>query len=159
MRAFVAIPLPGQLVTAAAKVARDLAGDDRAWRLAREEGLHLTLRFLGELDEGGLTSLDAPLAAAARSTPPLELAVSGAGAFPSVKRARLLWLGIEERGTDGALASLAARLETVARVAGVAPEARPFSLLRSNVGLVRRWTSRARPLSTAPRETRRSRRR
>ena len=88
--------------------------------------MHLTLRFLGEVDPGIVAALDAPFAAAARATPAPELAVRGAGAFPSATRPRVLWLGIEERRPGGALAGLAARLEGLARDAGLAPETRVF---------------------------------
>ena len=126
MRAFVAIPLPPELLAAAAGVARGLAHEEREWRVARDDGLHLTLRFLGQVDPDRLAAIDAPLAAAAQVTPVLELTVRGAGAFPTAKRPRVLWLGVDERRPGGALAALAARLEEVARGAGFAPETRPF---------------------------------
>ncbi|HEX4823159.1 MAG TPA: RNA 2',3'-cyclic phosphodiesterase [Candidatus Polarisedimenticolaceae bacterium] len=141
MRAFLAIPLPAALVASAAAAARTIAGDEREWRLARDEGLHVTLRFLGEVDRAVLSALEAPVAEATRATPGLTLVLRDAGAFPSVRRPRILWLGVEDRSTGGVLAALAAQFEDAARAAGLIHEARPFF---PHVTLARARTDRAR---------------
>ena len=56
--------------------------------------MHLTLAFLGEVDEAVITGLAVRLERAARRHPCLSLSLAGAGAFPGATRARVLWTGI-----------------------------------------------------------------
>ena len=81
-----------------------------AWRWARPEGLHLTLAFLGGLDsESTRRALAVGAAGAGGGT--LALRTAGLGGFPSMERARVLWLGLEPSPALEALAAaLRARL-------------------------------------------------
>jgi 2'-5' RNA ligase len=75
-------------------------------RWVRLDGLHLTLRFLGPTEEDGIPAVAAAVDAVAAATAPFDVAIGGAGAFPSVARPRALWLAV----THGA-----AELDTAAR--------------------------------------------
>ena len=88
-------------------------------RWAGQESWHLTLAFLGEVDEALLTELSIRLARAARRHPQQRLSITGGGAFPSAGRARVLWAGIMADGR--ALAALAASVAAGARRAGAPP--------------------------------------
>ena len=55
---------------------------------------HLTLRFLGELDEADIPAVKTGMARATAGLAPLSLALSGCGCFPNVERARLFWAGV-----------------------------------------------------------------
>lgn len=102
-RVFVALPLGAELgARVAARCAAVLPG--RGFRLARGEGLHLTLFFLGDVERGRLAELAAPLWAELASQPALALRLQGTGAFPGAARARVLWVGVEERAQPGRLA-------------------------------------------------------
>ncbi|MEO5350698.1 MAG: RNA 2',3'-cyclic phosphodiesterase [Magnetococcus sp. YQC-3] len=76
--------------------------NERAWWQARltdfvwipAANYHLTLRFLGELDETLLPGLKAGMARAATGSAPLALAITGWGAFPSLRRSRIFWAGV-----------------------------------------------------------------
>jgi len=97
-------------------VRRALGGDDagRRYRLARAEGLHLTLYFLGALPEETRARLAAGLPGLADAPAP-RLELEGTGAFPDESRARVLWVGV--RGELERLATLHGRvLELVERV-------------------------------------------
>jgi RNA 2',3'-cyclic 3'-phosphodiesterase len=89
------------------------------------DNLHLTLKFLGGVEEARLTAVIAALTRAAIGTPPFELAVTGLGAFPSPTRPRVLWAGI----ADGAerLTRLAADVDETLGSLDFAREDRPFS--------------------------------
>ena len=63
-------------------------------RWVRLDGLHLTLRFLGPTAEEGVAHVAAAVDRAAAATSRFEVAIGGAGAFPSVARPRALWLGV-----------------------------------------------------------------
>lgn len=103
-------------------------------RPVRTEQLHLTLRFIGEVDRG----LEAPLARAisdaTEAQPRFPIRLGGAGAFPSERRARVLWVGVEEAP---ALAALQRSVEEAVVRVGVAPDPRPFRP-HVTVGRIRR---------------------
>jgi RNA 2',3'-cyclic 3'-phosphodiesterase len=127
MRQFLAIPLPESLRRAACASRDVLAPRGDGWRFVREDGLHLTLRFLGEVDPSRLGGLDAAWRHAVGGTGPLALRLRGAGVFPETGRPRILWLGIDDETGEGSLARLADRLEGAARAQGFPPEGRPFA--------------------------------
>lgn len=125
MRAFVALPCPPRLRAVLAEVLEEWRRTETAVRWSRPEGIHLTLRFLG--DDAGPDRLDrlaAALGRTASATPPLSVRPGVTGAFPGWGRPRILWLGLE---AGGGLAPLAAAVEEAARGAGFADEARPFT--------------------------------
>ena len=127
-RAFVALPLGAELGAAvAARCATAL--ESAPFRLARGEGLHLTLFFLGSVGRQDLPGLAAALGASLAGLAAPSLGLGGTGAFPSASNARVLWIGVEERGGPGRLeACRRAVLDGLTR-AGVdtrAEEDRPF---------------------------------
>jgi len=103
-RAFVALALGAELgARIGEQVERALAGG--SWRLPASAGLHLTLAFLGDVERVRLEKLAESLAPALAELDAPELRLGGTGAFPSARRARVLWIGLEERGSSGRLAS------------------------------------------------------
>jgi RNA 2',3'-cyclic 3'-phosphodiesterase len=119
MRLFVAIALPaaaaGELDSAVAPLR--LAWPELRW--TGRDAWHLTLAFLGEVDEELTGRLGERLERAAARHARLSLSLGGAGAFPTAARARVLWTGI--RGDRRGLAALAASVAAGARRAGVPP--------------------------------------
>lgn len=87
---------------------------------------HVTLAFLGEVAAPVADRLALRLERAAQRHPPLSLTITGAGAFPSPARARMVWSGLD--GDRHALAELAASVAAAARRAGAPPPdaGRPF---------------------------------
>jgi len=126
VRAFLAVALPDEVrscaVAAVEQLRRAVPGDVR-WVPA--ENHHLTLKFLGEIAEDRVDALVARAGAKLAPLAPFEVALAGFGAFPSAREARVLWLGVA-RGS-AALAKLARKLDSAARVAGAERERRPFS--------------------------------
>jgi 2'-5' RNA ligase len=129
MRLFVAIDLSeaqrNEAERAAGVLQRrlDSAKASHAIRWASAAHMHLTLRFIGEVDDGMgarvVQALAPPL-----SVPRFSLALGRPGVFPGPGRPRVIWLGLAE-GNDGAAAShdaVEARLETI----GLPPDERPF---------------------------------
>jgi 2'-5' RNA ligase len=140
MRLFLALDLPHDVRDAIGRTRRELETRLGGWRWSRAEGIHVTVRFLGEVEAKRLTEL-APRweRAALEATGPIALEVSGLGAFPSPRRPRVLWVGVAEAPDRGRLRALAAAVEREARAAGFAPEDRPFrahaTLARAAAGL------------------------
>jgi len=67
-------------------------------RWIREANLHLTMAFLGEVDESRLPGIFTATAAVARRHRPFAATISGAGAFPDWHRVRVVWLGLSDAG-------------------------------------------------------------
>lgn len=124
MRAFIALTLPTVLRDRLAGVQNRLRGTDAKVTWVKPRAMHLTLRFLGDIDEDQAAMLAAVVRAeGARATEALELEIGGLGAFPNRNRPRVIWAGVAEH--DG-LRAMAQRIETAARDAGVDPEDKPF---------------------------------
>lgn len=117
IRLFVALGLPDDLGTRLAGIRGQIPGA----RWVPRENLHITLRFIGEVDEAAAADIDTALARI--EAPAFDLALAGVGHFESRGRVRSLWAGVE-RGP--ALDHLQARIETACRRAGLPPEGRKF---------------------------------
>jgi 2'-5' RNA ligase len=128
-RLFFAVPIPAParaLISDVAAGVQAAVGDGRARiRWVRMEGLHLTLRFLGQTPLDRLPALKAIADEIAARTAPFSITVSGAGAFPEPRRPRTLWLGIPA-GAER-LAALAEELGRAIEAAGWPIESRPFA--------------------------------
>lgn len=93
MRLFFSLPLPAEVrenLRGPLERARALCG--RTLSFGNPAQLHFTLAFLGDQDEAALDRARA--AAAAVSREPFDLHIKGAGAFPSLSRPRVVWLGL-----------------------------------------------------------------
>jgi 2'-5' RNA ligase len=94
MRAFIAIEIPEEVKQELVKVQAQLkkTGLDASW--TRREGMHLTLKFLGEVMEQRIPDIMSVLQRALEGAGPLRLEVSGVGTFPNPKNARVVWTGL-----------------------------------------------------------------
>jgi len=121
IRAFFALEIPAEARRVVAGLARELRsephGDNVRW--VREENLHVTLRFLGDVDAGLVPALVTGAREETRALAPFTLALGG-----------FSWLGSRVAVLDVApaepLEALAAALERAAVAAGLPPERRPF---------------------------------
>lgn len=127
MRGFLAIPLPDPLRREAADLPRALLLPRESWRFVREDGLHVTVRFLGEVDPSSHARFNAAWREAAGGIGPLSLRVGAAVVAPSARRPRVVWLPVRDASPDGSLGRLAGRIERAARACGFPPEDRPFA--------------------------------
>ena len=96
MRLFIALNVPAEMREAlhvAAAPLREATARSVAW--VKPEGLHLTLKFLGDVDETRAAQLVDVLGVVARGHAAVRVAVSGVGAFPSLARPRVVWAGVE----------------------------------------------------------------
>jgi len=135
-RAFVAIELEAPLREAIGELQAGLRPRLGAVRLVRPEGIHLTLRFLGDTSPAQVEALRPRLAAAVAQCPPAEARVAGLGLFPERGSPRVLWLGLE---VPPPILDLQRACERAARASGFEKEERPF---RAHLTLGR-WRERA----------------
>lgn len=123
MRLFVALPVTG---AAREELAGVISGRrEGAWpvRWARPEGLHLTLKFLGEVPPEREREIAAGLAPTVRGMSSLPLVAREFGGFPTLERARVLWCGYD---AEPALELLVDRVERALAALGFPVEGRPF---------------------------------
>lgn len=85
---------------------------------------HVTLKFLGDVPEARIGDVRAACAGAVGRVPPFVASLSGAGAFPSRRRARVLWVGVSE-GADR-FATLAGEVQAETAERGFPPDRREF---------------------------------
>jgi RNA 2',3'-cyclic 3'-phosphodiesterase len=117
MRLFVAIELPGEIKRQLEGMATGIPGS--RWVPAAQ--LHLTLAFLGEVDDDALKQLTGALAAI--RAPGFTLRFSATGCFPDRRRPRVLWAGLEpEPELDG----LAFLVREAVKACAIPLEDRPF---------------------------------
>ncbi len=94
-------------------------------RWVRQENIHLTLKFLGEVSDETARGIPAALGKVTARHAPLELAPSRFGGFPSKRKARVIWAG--SKGDVHPLRDLAEDIEASLEILGFEREARPFS--------------------------------
>lgn len=121
VRLFVAIPLPPGLRK---RIVEECPGrGERGVRWVPEEQIHLTLRFIGEIERRRVDGIVQRLAPALADLRRFRAALQEAGAFPSLARPRVLWLGVEP--VPDLMAAHAAVTSALER-AGIEPEPRGF---------------------------------
>jgi RNA 2',3'-cyclic 3'-phosphodiesterase len=120
MRCFVAVEVPEEVREAVARAREELRRAEADVKWVEPGNLHLTLKFLGELEAPALARLFEALGAAAARRPRMRLAFEGLGFFPGV-----LWAGCA--GDLEPLAGLAEAVERAAESVGVPREGRPFT--------------------------------
>ena len=123
MRVFVALDIPEEVRAAIGKLIARLRTSCLAARWVRIEGVHLTLKFIGEVPPEKIEPIKASLARI-RIPDSIELKFRNVGFFPNERRPRVFWAGIEA-GPE--LGSLAAAVETSLEPLGIAKEQRAFS--------------------------------
>ncbi|HET89595.1 MAG TPA: RNA 2',3'-cyclic phosphodiesterase [Chloroflexi bacterium] len=127
IRAFIAIPLPQSLLDALAALQRQLDQQvpRRSVRWTRAEGIHLTLKFLGDTPAEKLPAIEQALMEVARHAPTGAFAAQGVGCFPNQRRPRVVWVGVQE--PTGWLEVLQDAIEEVMESFGYAREKRGFT--------------------------------
>ena len=128
MRLFVALEIPpavrdnlASLLAALGKAAASASGRQARW--VRPENLHVTLKFIGNVDASALDRIR-PLLAEVRSEHPIELRFRGLGFFPNDKRPRVFWAGIQASPN---LSPLAAAIDQQLEKLDIPSETRDFT--------------------------------
>jgi RNA 2',3'-cyclic 3'-phosphodiesterase len=124
LRLFVAVDVPAQHLQFLADKTAPLR---EKWpgRWAPIENQHITLKFLGWVDAAALDRAASICADAAADRSPVSLTLTGLGSFPSRRRMRVLWVGLND--PKGVLVDLAEALERGFESLGFEPEKRDFT--------------------------------
>lgn len=125
MRSFIAINLPATVKSDIGEIVTRLRSSGPPSRWVQADNVHVTLKFLDEIETDQVGSLVEAISRASLDTPYFDLALSGFGVFPNPRRARVFWIGIES-GVE-ALRNLAQAIDERVAKLGFPRERRAFS--------------------------------
>lgn len=126
IRAFIAIELPSEIREVLSQLQNKLkTGKSASVKWVDPESIHLTLKFLGNVDESEIPAINKALSEAVKGVVPFNLELGGPGAFPSIHAPRVVWMGIN--GDMEQLRTLHKNIDNVLIPLGFPPEKRAFS--------------------------------
>jgi 2'-5' RNA ligase len=133
-RLFIGLSLPHPVTGRLASIMDRMAAELPFRRWTHPADLHVTLHFLGDIPVHLTDSIRDAIAQTAADAPPIPLAITGPGTFGPAGTPRVLWCGLSEQGTPGAMTRLHAALAPRLAAAGCRLEERP---LRPHITLAR----------------------
>jgi len=125
MRLFVAILLDDEVRAALGRVQQQLSPACSGVRWVRQDQLHITAKFLGEVPDRDVAGVSKALERAATQLAPFEMTLKGCGCFPPRGAVRIVWAGIQE--PSGSLLRSVEAVEGGLTEIGFPRERRPFS--------------------------------
>jgi len=126
IRCFIAVELPEWIKDGLRQIESNLKAHDPSGAKWIDPGsIHLTLKFLGNVESAKLDSITAKMKDATLATRPYQLKIQGLGAFPNLRRVQVVWVGIE--GELPKLQALQKRLESGLAEMGFPAENRAFT--------------------------------
>lgn len=127
IRTFIAIELDESIQDGLTELQEQLKGkvprDSVRW--VRPDGIHLTLKFLGDVPVNQIEEITRALQKSCQGFAPFSLSCARLGCFPDLKRPRVVWVGIQEE--TGTLAQLQRAVEENVAPLGYSTEKREFS--------------------------------
>jgi 2'-5' RNA ligase len=124
IRAFIAFKLPEDVIAFLGDAQNELISLGFTARWVRPENIHLTLRFLGDINGQDLESIEGAIQGAAEGRSPVSFRALGLGVFPAIRRARVIWVGIA--GEVDRIADCRNALDTRLLPHGFAMDRRPY---------------------------------
>jgi len=116
IRSFIAIELPEEAKEGLARLKKELERDEHKFvKWVDPRGIHLTLKFLGNIPSKQVAEITKAMEGSVQGISPFHLEIGGLGAFPSLRQARVFWVGIGgevdklsrlQQNSDSALAAL-----------------------------------------------------
>jgi len=126
IRTFIAIQLPPDIKAALYRLQIDLRAEkDNSVKWVKPNSIHLTLKFLGNVDTEAIPQITNVIEKSIKNVKPFSLALSEIGAFPDTRAPRVVWVGLE--GDTEMLSKLQQLLERSVAAIGFTPENRGFS--------------------------------
>jgi 2'-5' RNA ligase len=124
IRSFIAIELPDGIKSVLENIQQELKSMRLRARWVKPKNIHLTLKFLGNVDPLDIDNIAGAIDDAAREFAPFTLKVGGIGFFPGIKRPRVVWVGLD--GDSQILLDLQRNLEDHLAALGFQKEKRAF---------------------------------
>ncbi len=124
MRLFIALPLPLEVEEYLSKIIFAFKQKKAGINWVAPKNIHLTVKFLGESEDAKVPSITSAIDSVARAYPVLHATVDAVGAFPDMKRPRVIWAGMS--GDIDKMAGVAIDIENAMSEFGFEKENRPF---------------------------------
>ncbi len=125
IRSFIAIEIPAPIIDKIKTVQTELKSLDADVRWVKPESIHLTLKFLGDVEEGRVERISQVLARKTENENIMPVELKGLGVFPHFRNPRVVWAGI--RDEERRLVSFQKIMEKGLKSVGFKPEKRSFS--------------------------------
>ena len=126
IRSFIAVELPEEIKTRIEQLEAQLKSETQTRvKWVYPNSIHLTLKFLGNIDAGRTGEITRVMEEAVKGIPPFRLSVRDLGVFPNVRRVQVAWVGLS--GEIDRLRQLQQRLESSLEQLGFAAESRAFT--------------------------------
>ena len=139
MRTFIAICLPQETKTFLAQLQNKLKKYNSGTKWVQPQNIHLTLKFLGEINQDQLDKIIEILVEASKAHYCFKISLSGIGAFPKAASPRILWVGLGQGKTE--TKAIAETLEKLLVKIGIPAEEKEFSA-HITIGRVKSVTNR-----------------
>lgn len=124
LRTFIALELPPSVISLLEKVQEDLKSMGLPAKWVRPENIHLTLKFIGNINPGDIDKIGGAMVGAVDDFAAITLVAGGVGVFPGIKRPRVIWVGLG--GQVQLLFAMQRVLEENLAALGFKEEKRPF---------------------------------
>ncbi len=125
LRCFIAIELPEEIKAGLSRLQAQLKPSQLPVKWANPYSIHLTLKFLGNVNVDMMSQITEAMGEAAPGVSPFHLEIKGLGVFPNLRRVQVVWVGIS--GDLEKLLQLQKGIESALARLGFAPEARAFT--------------------------------
>ena len=125
MRAFIAVELTSSVMNSIAGIQAELKKSRGDVKWVPPDICHITLKFLGEIKDDQVEALRAIMIDCAQKTKPFPVTVNTVGAFPTMAKPNIIWLGLTDE--HNILATLAGEIEDKVNTLGFIKEVRPFT--------------------------------
>ncbi|MCX7927982.1 MAG: RNA 2',3'-cyclic phosphodiesterase [Candidatus Omnitrophica bacterium] len=124
MRSFIALTLPEPIKEKIANLQQALSESKADVKWVEKSNIHLTLKFLGEIDQETLEKVKSCLKEIVNDFRKFNLGLDKLKGFPSLEKARVIWIGTQEGSHQ--VTDLATQIEETLQNLGIAKEQRPF---------------------------------
>jgi len=124
-RSFIAVELSAEIAAGVRRIQEGMRERAAGVSWVRPEGIHLTLKFLGEVDPDRIEGIVNKAEECVTGIKPFAIGIRGCGGFPHAKNARVIWIGVDD--TSGELKELQARVEKGMEEMGFTKEDRGYT--------------------------------
>jgi len=125
MRTFIALNLSDETKEELSRIQEEFKKADADVKWNKPHNIHITLKFLGDIDETKVSEIKSVLDSISRESKPFDISLFKLGAFPSLNQVRVLWVGIDKGCSE--VDQIAASVENNLEKIGFLKEDRPFS--------------------------------
>lgn len=125
IRSFIAFEIPNNIKEKISLLQTNLSKKIKDVRWVKSSGIHLTIKFLGNIQENKINLICEKISSVMIKYPPFEVIIKEIGCFPNFRKPRVIWLGLEEKRNY--LLQISNEIETELKQIGFPPEDREFS--------------------------------